>query len=290
MRTVQTFSLWEKVPSECEADEGLRSLKSQTVTPHPVGSANHPLPQGEGLHTTLSDLNLQELKMEVIPVIDLKGKEVVRAKMGQRHLYAPIVTPLAATSAPRDVIQGFLSLHPFHIIYAADLDAIEGRERHDDALVDMQGLFPHLTFWVDAGVRSLSQAQTWLTHNKAHLVIGSESFEDAAAFAALRDDPRIILSLDFRGDDFLGGPALLDNESLWPQRLIVMTLARVGADAGPDFARLHSIVKMAGSRKVYAAGGLRGKDDLRILQEAGVSGALVASALHDGRLGRDDFI
>ena len=34
--------------------------------------------------------------MEIIPVLDLKGGVVVRARMGERHLYAPIVTPLAA--------------------------------------------------------------------------------------------------------------------------------------------------------------------------------------------------
>ncbi|HWX13321.1 MAG TPA: HisA/HisF-related TIM barrel protein, partial [Methylocella sp.] len=33
-----------------------------------------------------------------------------------------------------------------------------------------------------------------------------------------------------------------------------------------------------------AAGGLRDASDLMRLREAGVSGALVASALHDGRL------
>lgn len=227
--------------------------------------------------------------MEVIPVIDLKGKQVVRAKMGERQFYAPLATPLAATSAPRDVIQGFLSLHPFKTIYVADLDAIEGRAPHEDVLAELQMLFPDLTFWVDPGIRTLSEAQTWLAHNKADLVIGSETFQDAASFEALRDDPRIILSLDFRGDTFLGPRALLDDESLWPRRLIVMTLARVGSDAGPDVARLETLVKSAGSRKIYAAGGLRGKDDLALLREAGAAGILVASALHDGRLRGEDL-
>ncbi|HQS46207.1 MAG TPA: histidine biosynthesis protein, partial [Xanthobacteraceae bacterium] len=33
--------------------------------------------------------------MQVIPVIDLKGGRVVHARQGARHLYAPIVSPLA---------------------------------------------------------------------------------------------------------------------------------------------------------------------------------------------------
>jgi phosphoribosylformimino-5-aminoimidazole carboxamide ribotide isomerase len=225
---------------------------------------------------------MKRLFVEVIPVIDLKGKQVVRAKMGERRFYAPIATPLAVTSAPRDVIHGFLSLHPFETIYVADLDAIEGQGSHQAVLAELQAAFPDLTFWVDAGIRTLAEAQTWLAQNKAHLVIGSETFEGAASFAALRDNPRIILS-------FQGPQALLDDQRLWPQRLITMTLARIGSEAGPDFARLETTVKKAGSRKVYAAGGLRGKDDLKLLQEAGAAGVLVASALHDGRLRGEDL-
>jgi phosphoribosylformimino-5-aminoimidazole carboxamide ribotide isomerase len=228
--------------------------------------------------------------MQVIPVIDLKGKQVVHAKMGERHLYAPIATPLAVGSAPRDVIRGFLSVAAFRIIYIADLDAIEGGGGHDDVLADLQSAFPGVTFWVDAGIKSLTDARAWLTRNSADLVVGSESFEDAKAFAALRDEPRIILSLDFRGEVFQGPVRLLDEADLWPRRLIVMTLSRVGSDAGPDFERLNAIFKQAGARAVYAAGGLRGKDDLRLLQETGAAGVLVASALHDGRVGAADLV
>ena len=64
------------------------------------------------------------------PVIDLKGGHVVRAFRGERASYAPIVTPLAASSAPQEVVAGFLRLHDFDTIYVADLDAIERRGDH----------------------------------------------------------------------------------------------------------------------------------------------------------------
>ena len=35
--------------------------------------------------------------MEVIPVIDIKGGAVVRARMGRREQYRPIQTPLSPT-------------------------------------------------------------------------------------------------------------------------------------------------------------------------------------------------
>jgi phosphoribosylformimino-5-aminoimidazole carboxamide ribotide isomerase len=70
---------------------------------------------------------MSEHAIEVIPVIDLKGGAVVRARHGSRHSYAPIVTPLARTSALLDVVAGFLTIHAFHTIYAADLDRIKSR-------------------------------------------------------------------------------------------------------------------------------------------------------------------
>jgi uncharacterized protein related to proFAR isomerase len=68
-----------------------------------------------------------------------------------------------------------------------------------------------------------------------------------------------------------------------------MTLARVGADEGPDLGLLKSIIARAGQRQVFAAGGVRGRDDLQVLQDAGVAGVLIASALHDGKIKTGDL-
>jgi len=227
--------------------------------------------------------------MNIIPVIDLMGGKVVRARMGQRHLYAPIETPLSRSSEALDVIKGFIKLYPFKTIYIADLDAIEGRTPHDDLIIKLQQRFPKLCFWIDKGVRNAREADSFLAQQSANLVIASESFEDVPALETYKHNPRVILSLDFRGDAFQGSSGLLD-PALWPARLIVMTLARVGSDAGPDFERLQEILISAGSREIYAAGGLRGSDDLTQLQDMGVAGVLVASALHDGRLGHSDLL
>jgi phosphoribosylformimino-5-aminoimidazole carboxamide ribotide isomerase len=68
-----------------------------------------------------------------------------------------------------------------------------------------------------------------------------------------------------------------------------MTLARIGSDAGPDFERLAAISRRAENRAVYLAGGARGRADIEKARAAGAAGVLVASALHDGRLSRDDL-
>jgi phosphoribosylformimino-5-aminoimidazole carboxamide ribotide isomerase len=233
---------------------------------------------------------MPEHAIEVIPVIDLRGGVVVRARHGSRHSYAPIVTPLARTSAPLDVVAGFLTVHPFRTIYAADLDRIESRGSHDLCLDALTTAFPDVTFWADAGVRDGEEARYWLArHKRAHLVLGSESLSDHAVLEEFVTDGRVVLSLDYRSDGFLGPKGLCDAPRLWPARVIVMTLARVGGNAGPDMVRLAKIKRRAPDAMLYAAGGLRGASDLMRLKQAGVRGVLVASARHDGRLAGADL-
>ena len=222
--------------------------------------------------------------MEIIPVIDLKGGQVVRARMGQRDQYRPIETPLSPTSDPVDVTRGLLSVFPFRALYVADLEAIERTGNSDAILARLRAVFPHLAFWVDNGIAEPDAANRWLESSRGHLVLGSEVQRDTTLVSSLKDDPRAILSLDFRGDAFVGPPALLATPDIWPRRVIVMTLARVGSGAGPDIDRLTEIRDVAGQRHLYAAGGVRDTGDLTALKRAGIAGTLVASALHDGVL------
>lgn len=227
--------------------------------------------------------------MEIIPVIDLKSGTVVHARMGQRALYRPIETPLAHGSDPLDVVVGLLSVHPFTTLYVADLDAIEGTGDNRAALQRVIQAFSQLSLWVDSGIADFDSAADWLQQDLGHLVLGSETQSDAALAYHLAENAKIVLSLDFRGPNFLGPPALLAQSEAWPQRVIAMTLDRVGSHAGPDLARLRALKAAAGTRDIYAAGGVRDVDDLRALTQANIAGALIASSLHDGRITAADL-
>jgi phosphoribosylformimino-5-aminoimidazole carboxamide ribotide isomerase len=222
--------------------------------------------------------------MEIIPVLDLKGGAVVHARMGRRDDYRPIKTRLSATSAPVDVARGLMSIHPFTTLYVADLDAIERRGNNRVALERLKDAFPRLMLWVDSGIAGLDAAEAWLDAGIAHLVLGSESQIDAALVRRFTNDPRVVLSLDFRERALQGPHELLADASSWPSRVIAMTLARVGSGAGPDMDALMRIRSAGASRAIYAAGGVRGAVDLVALARAGIVGALVASCLHEGHL------
>ena len=222
--------------------------------------------------------------MRVIPVIDLMHGQVVRARMGDRASYPLLESPLSRTSDAGDVVRGLLGMFSFPALYVADLDAIQGGGDNCQTLRRVRAEFPSLQMWVDNGAADASSLHALIGADLGTPVIGSESQRDSKLIAQHRDSMRIVLSLDFRGDAFQGPQDLLAEPALWPQRVIVMTLARVGSGAGPDLGRLASIQSIAGGREIYAAGGVRDADDLRALKEAGISGALIATALHEGRI------
>jgi phosphoribosylformimino-5-aminoimidazole carboxamide ribotide isomerase len=227
--------------------------------------------------------------VEVIPVIDLKAGAVVHARGGEREGYRPLRSCLCADSAPVAVVRALLGVYPFASLYVADLDAIEGRGSHASDIAGIARAFPRLALWIDCGVRDAQRCRDWWGRDVATPVIGTEALADARALAELareRHPDSWVLSLDYRGDALLGGVALTDTLACWPSRVIVMTLARVGTGAGPDLERIGEISGLAGTRKIYAAGGVRGGVDLIALAARGVSGVLVATALHEGRLDR----
>jgi phosphoribosylformimino-5-aminoimidazole carboxamide ribotide isomerase len=231
------------------------------------------------------------MKFEVIPVIDIQGGLVVRAVMGRRDLYRPIETPLSSSPDPVAVATGLLKLHAFDKLYIGDIDAIE-RQGDNTAIVSrLQARFPHISIWTDNGSSTPDEVTRWLDRDLGTLVLGSESQLSGDTVRAFVDNPRIVLSLDFRGADFQGPPTLLD-PSCWPRGIIVMTLARVGSVEGPDFERLTAIRARGGGANclIYAAGGVRDGQDLVRLAGMGVTGALVASALHSGRLNEHHLV
>jgi phosphoribosylformimino-5-aminoimidazole carboxamide ribotide isomerase len=227
--------------------------------------------------------------MDVIPVIDIKNGEVVHAQGGRRESYRPIRTPLSPTSAPADVAIGLLRLAPFRQLYIADLDAIGGGAANGAAIESIARAAPDVELWIDNGIAEAAAARAWLDRSAHCLVVGSESQHGVETIQSLREERRVLLSLDFRGDAFQGPAALLDDAASWPARVIVMTLARVGAAAGPDTDRVAGIAARAQGRMVIGAGGVRNKADLSALQQAGASAVLIATALHSGALTAEDL-
>ena len=230
--------------------------------------------------------------MKLVPVIDLLRGEVVHARRGERAAYRAVESQLCQGAQPLTVVRAFLALHPFRTLYVADLDAIQGTGNHDAILAQIRAAFPDLELWVDSGISGGRAVSDWLAAGLGWPVIGSESLRHEGALrdvltqleARPGDAKPWVLSLDFRADAFLGPAGLLEDASLWPGQVLAMNLARVGSQLGPDLQLIQRLVRMAPGCQVFAAGGVREPSDLEAAAAAGAAGALIATALHDGRI------
>ncbi|MEN8260340.1 MAG: HisA/HisF-related TIM barrel protein [Pseudomonadota bacterium] len=220
--------------------------------------------------------------MKLIPVCDLMNGVAVHAVRGLRDRYKPVTTPLCKDCSPFAVIDAFLTLHDFKDFYLADLNALTHQGNQADLISRIRATYPSLTFWVDRGRRAPSH-EFWPNMVE---VVGSESL-NREALPALLDTPKenFLLSLDNYPDRLLGPPGLFEDDRYWPDRIIIMTLGRVGSNSGPDFTRIAHYYTRWPDRKFIAAGGVRDDQDIRRLEDMGAYAVLVASALHLGNLG-----
>lgn len=248
--------------------------------------------------------------MRVVPVIDLMHGQVVRGVAGNRSEYRPVVSRLAADASPAAVAAAFAKLG-FREAYVADLDAIAGRPANHAAYraIRTAGL---ASLAIDAGITSTAQAAALLEDgpvddsplvSATSVVCGLESVsspELLAELLAMLGPERLIFSLDLKAGQPLttsaAWAAMTPLEiahaalSLGVRRLIVLDLADVGTSSGTRTQQLiGEILAAKPDAEVWAGGGVRNRDDLLNLERLGVAAALVASALHDGRLGPADL-
>ena len=228
--------------------------------------------------------------MNIIPVLDLKAGQVVHAKHGDRQNYLPIQSALSHSSEPFTIVKALQSLYPFKYLYIADLDAIQGNGNHAAQIKNIQKDFPDLEIWLDAGFKTSEAIEAW-QNGKVRIVLGSESLVSIDSYKAMLKACRTapILSLDFKFGHFLGPQPLINDPQLWPNEVIVMTLDQVGSQSGPDLAQLKVIKNLWSVAAIYAAGGIRSVDDLNTLKAQNYTGALIASALHNGKIGKAEL-
>ncbi len=221
--------------------------------------------------------------MNLIPVIDLKNGQVVIAQQGQRNSYQPIHSNLSNSSSIEDIIKGYLSIYPFKNIYIADLNDITGDGSNKTLINSTIHKYSSVKFWVDSG-KSACELPA-ITDIKYRPIIGSESQKSAPENNPTDYSTDYILSLDFFPQQgYLGPIELLNNSSLWPKDIIIMTLDKVGINQGPDFEKLKDFQQKFTDKNFIAAGGVRDIADLIQLRQIGIHHALVASALHSGAI------
>lgn len=198
---------------------------------------------------------------------------------GQRAHYKPIQALGLKADHPQDVLTHLLSMARSDVAYLADLDAIQGGARQDAVIEACAKKVACL--WLDAGFRSLDEAKAVQARfGNVRPVLGSETLLSQESLRA----ESVVLSLDQGQEGRRGDPAWWRSAEAWPDQVILMTLDRVGREAGPEIEALHWARSLGFQGQLFVAGGVRDLGDLQRLQAEGARGALVASALYRGSL------
>ncbi len=224
--------------------------------------------------------------MRIVPVLDLKGGVVVHARRGQRAEYAPLQSPLVEGSEPVAVARALCALCRTRALYVADLDALAGGPVNEAILAALASVAEP---WVDAGATTPERVAALRRAGVARNVVGTESLEPGTEIASparlsvdLRDGRLISPDPELAGREPAAAAPLA--RALNVQELLVIDLARVGSGSGPPLDAVSELASALPGVAIYAGGGVRDERDLRALEAAGATGALLATALHDGRI------
>ena len=254
--------------------------------------------------------------MRLIGVLDLRAGRAVHAVAGRREHYHQVRQIAGAGLTPGDARALARLYHDqFGLteLYVADLDAIDAAshvktdERADaaaygppnGALVAELAVMGRV--WLDAAVSSPDSARRAIDLGATIAIVGLEtlpSYQALEQICRAVGGARVAFSLDLRAGVPLARVDTMAREA--PETLaaraagtgvaaiIVLDVARVGTGAGLDCPLLERVRRVTPGVTLIAGGGVAGLPDLARLATAGCDGALVASALHDGRLTAGD--
>ena len=233
--------------------------------------------------------------MRIVGVIDLRRGEAVHARGGQRDRYEPVARAggVAVDGNPETLVRAYIGA-AVRELYVADLDAIAGAPLQSAAIARLAAA--GLPVMVDAGVSS-ADAAAGASVLAERVVVGLETLVSWAALAEIAGTigpARTVFSLDLRDGTPLGHlvPAVGSSVPATAARavasgagsVLVIDVAHVGMATGPDVMLLRSIRHAIPDVPFLAGGGVRGAADLALLAACGCDGALVATAIHDGRV------
>ena len=221
--------------------------------------------------------------MRCIFVLDLLNGAVVHAVRGERNRYEPIAgfSKIVSSSRPLDILH---ELRPREV-YVADLDQITGQGENFEIIENISSMAKTMA---DTGASKASDLDRLPSSVTPILGTETASFRLIEELAVQRN---IVASLDMKNRKVLSREASSAAETplqalqrlnrLPLEGVILLELNRVGTSLGLDKAFLEEAIAIS-EHPLILGGGVKDEEDLRALQEMGFSGALVATAVHNG--------
>ena len=239
--------------------------------------------------------------MDVIPAVDIRRGRVVRLRQGDYD------RETAYADDPVAVAEGF-ARDGARLIHVVDLDgAAEGAPRALAAIKAIARAVP-IDVQVGGGLRSDRAVADALDAGAARVVLGTAAVRDPGLVEralAAHSAERVAVGLDARGGalalagwreqtDASAAETMARLAAQGVGRFIFTDITRDGALTAPNFEAVEAMLRRAetlsvagewrGGARLIASGGVASIDDLRRLASIGVDGAIVGSALYEGRV------
>ncbi len=226
----------------------------------------------------------------VILVMDIFNRGVVLAKGGLRENYSPASDSsiICSNADPLNIVE---LLRPQEV-YIADLNVLQQKGPIEMNVEIIREVSLRTNTMLDFGISSQEEVDKALSIAST-AVIGTETgILSAIKDASFGNPGRISVSIDMKHgkvlkkdqeipDDLFGIVKILNYFPL--KDLIFLDLDRVGTTSGFDPVLLYRLVEHS-RHIVLLAGGVRNMEDLLTLENLGIKGALVATAVHSGQI------
>ena len=233
--------------------------------------------------------------LQLLPAVDVAGGQAVQLVQGvagsEKRFGDPVEAALNWQTRGAEWI---------HLV---DLDAAFGRGDNRDLLAGIVGTLD-IDVEMSGGIRDDASLEAALASGCRRVNIGTAALEDPTwcAAAIARHGDRIAVGLDVRGrtlaargwtregGDLYDVLGRLDAEGC--ARYVVTDVNKDGMLQGPNLDLLRNVCA-ATDRPVVASGGITELDDLRALTELvddGVEGAIIGTALYEGRFSLEDAL
>lgn len=223
--------------------------------------------------------------MQCIFVFDILNGAVVHALRGERSRYKPIAE-FSRVIGSSDPLQILDELRPAQV-YVADLNMIMGSGQNLEIIAKISN---QARTMADTGAIRSSDLNGLppsvlpvLGTETASISLMEEVSGKRRIIASLDMSNRRVLSRDVSMADRSPLEVLEELNQLDLEGVIIMELNRIGTSAGLDEEFLNEAARIS-NHPLILGGGVKDEKDLLALEGIGFSGALVATAIHNGMI------
>jgi 1-(5-phosphoribosyl)-5-[(5-phosphoribosylamino)methylideneamino] imidazole-4-carboxamide isomerase/N-(5'phosphoribosyl)anthranilate isomerase len=233
--------------------------------------------------------------LELLPAVDIAGGQAVQLVQGVAGSEKRFGDPVEAALNWQE--------RGAEWIHLVDLDAAFGRGHNRDLLAEIVGTLD-ISVEMSGGIRDDESLSAAMATGCRRVNIGTAALEQPAWCAAAISEygDRVAVGLDVRGrtlaargwteqgGDLYDVLGRLDREGC--ARYVVTDVNKDGMLQGPNLDLLRSVCE-ATDRPVVASGGITELGDLAALAELvpqGIEGAIVGTALYEGRFTLEDAL